>query len=258
MVDSILKRLGVFIPILLTVVLALSMVPNVCASSVIIYGDSSDGWVTDFGGINSGATVLRIGDDYDITWGNYPHHGLIKFNIAGVSQIDSARLFLYLRSSTDDGVYDNTDPLTNPGLGDCYIRHIDDYGTVDGSDFEAPSIGNNPGMFIGSTDTPNRGWIAIDITAAMQDDIDNVKQWCAFLIKFAAVQNNDLNDEWAFYSSDNSGTEFDPYIEYTFVAPVGGIYAPTDRLSILTPFIALVGLIGAVSTIFAIRRWRKD
>jgi hypothetical protein len=44
--------------------------------------------------------------------------------------------------------------------------------------------------------------------------------------------------------------------EYT--TPVGGIYAPTDRLSILTPFIALVGLIGAISTIFAIRRWRKD
>jgi hypothetical protein len=40
--------------------------------------------------------------------------------------------------------------------------------------------------------------------------------------------------------------------------PVGGIYAPSDRFSILTPYIALVGLIGAISTIFAIRRWRKD
>jgi hypothetical protein len=42
------------------------------------------------------------------------------------------------------------------------------------------------------------------------------------------------------------------------VRPVGGIYAPTDKLSILTPYIALVGLIGAISTIFAIRKWCKD
>ena len=40
--------------------------------------------------------------------------------------------------------------------------------------------------------------------------------------------------------------------------PVGGIYSPTDKLNILAPYIALVGLIGAISTIFAIRRWRKD
>jgi hypothetical protein len=39
---------------------------------------------------------------------------------------------------------------------------------------------------------------------------------------------------------------------------VGGIYASNDKLSILTPYIALVGLIGVISTIFAIRRWRKD
>jgi len=42
------------------------------------------------------------------------------------------------------------------------------------------------------------------------------------------------------------------------VRPVGGIYTSNDRLNILAPYIALVGLIGAISTIFAIRRWRKD
>jgi hypothetical protein len=38
--------------------------------------------------------------------------------------------------------------------------------------------------------------------------------------------------------------------------PVGGIYAPNDKLSILTPYIALVGLIGAISTIFVIVKKR--
>jgi len=48
------------------------------------------------------------------------------------------------------------------------------------------------------------------------------------------------------------------YVAGTAGHPVGGIIAPVNKLGILTPYIALVGLIGAVSTIFAIRRWRKD
>ena len=40
--------------------------------------------------------------------------------------------------------------------------------------------------------------------------------------------------------------------------PVGGIYATNIKPNLLGPYIALVGLIGAASTIFAFRRWRKD
>ena len=39
---------------------------------------------------------------------------------------------------------------------------------------------------------------------------------------------------------------------------VGGFFVPLNKFNILLPYIALVGLIGAISTIFAIRRWRKD
>jgi hypothetical protein len=42
------------------------------------------------------------------------------------------------------------------------------------------------------------------------------------------------------------------------VEPVGGIFTPVNRFAILTPFIVLVSLMGAISTIFAIRRWSKD
>jgi hypothetical protein len=40
--------------------------------------------------------------------------------------------------------------------------------------------------------------------------------------------------------------------------PVGGYFVHVNKIGILTPYIALVGLIGAISTIFATRRWRKD
>ena len=39
---------------------------------------------------------------------------------------------------------------------------------------------------------------------------------------------------------------------------VGGYFAPVNKIGILKTYIALVGLIGVISTIFTIRRWRKD
>jgi len=59
-----LKKLGVFIPILLTLVLAFSIINNVNATSIMIYGDLSDGWVSDTGGINPSFVGLRVGDNY--------------------------------------------------------------------------------------------------------------------------------------------------------------------------------------------------
>ena len=41
------------------------------------------------------------------------------------------------------------------------------------------------------------------------------------------------------------------------VAPVGGVASPVNKLEILTPYIALVGLIIAVSTVYVIKK-RKD
>jgi hypothetical protein len=41
------------------------------------------------------------------------------------------------------------------------------------------------------------------------------------------------------------------------VAPVGGVASPINKLTILTPYIALAGLIAVVSTVYVIKR-RKD
>jgi hypothetical protein len=260
-VTYVLKKILVLIAAFLTMMLTLSIIPHAIAVPMIIYGDTSDGWVTDTGGINTGFIGLRIGDNYDPTSGdNYPHHGLFKFALAGVSgDISSARLCLYLFSSTHNGGSDNTDPLTNPGLGDCYIRHIADYGTIDGTDFDSPSIGNDPGVFIpgtGGGSTPNIGYICIDVTAAMQDDLDNGRSFSTFLIKLSVdTDNDDLVDEWNFYSADRSGTEYDPYIEYELEGlTVGGIVSPVNRLLVLGPYLTLAVLIVAISTVFIIKK----
>ena len=79
------------------------------------------------------------------------------------------------------------------------------------------------------------------------------------MIKMSIDTDGDgKRDNFEFWSSDMGGTDQDPYIEYAFAGPVGGIYKPNSKLNILAPYIALVGLIGIISTIFAIRRWLKD
>ena len=40
--------------------------------------------------------------------------------------------------------------------------------------------------------------------------------------------------------------------------PVGGIYAPTNKLNILVTYAALIGLVGVFSTILVIGKWRKS
>ncbi len=44
---------------------------------------------------------------------------------------------------------------------------------------------------------------------------------------------------------------------YQSLGPVGGVTSPTNKLEILTPYIALAGLIAAISTLYVIKR-RKD
>ena len=41
-------------------------------------------------------------------------------------------------------------------------------------------------------------------------------------------------------------------------APVGGITTPINKIEILTPYLALAGLIAAVTAAFTIRKRRKD
>ena len=48
--------------------------------------------------------------------------------------------------------------------------------------------------------------------------------------------------------------EFDSTVTQVEPAPVGGITTPINKLEIVTPFLALAGLIAVISTVFVIRR----
>jgi hypothetical protein len=219
---TIMKSYKLLLPLILLILLPFAgcsiSLPTANASPDIIYS-TSDGYLLhnpEYGGYSypPSPSSMDVGDYYWILDTAYIRRGYVKFDLTGISGcLSSARMYLYVMSSTTDGVYYGSSPLQNPGLGDCWIQHIDDYGTVDHNDWDDPSIGNDPGTLISSGTNPDVGYISIDVTAAMQDDINNVKAYSAFVIRFANNRDNDdKNDHFSFVTSWYNG--HDPYIEY--------------------------------------------
>jgi hypothetical protein len=191
----------------------------------IIYSDSSDGSVSNTGSV-SNMEITSVGDSST----NSYSRTFFKFSLAGISRLtSSAVLNIYLESSWRDSVHDTTSPLTNPNRGDIIVYHIADYGTLDAGDFYAPSIGNDPGIILSNTATPNIGYISIDVTAGVNDDLIEGRTWSTFMISSAPGWTTDGSfdsDIWRFYTVQRSGTSQDPYIEYVTGSSQIGDVAP--------------------------------
>jgi len=80
---------------------------------------------------------------------------------------------------------------------------------------------------------------------------------------------SDRDGEWEIFvmNSDGSGQtqltfntvdDMDPDWQPIIARPVGGVATPVDKLSILTPYLALIGLIGAVAGAVGLIRRRKS
>ncbi|MFC1505546.1 hypothetical protein ACFLQ6_00590 [Thermoproteota archaeon] len=220
-------------------------------AALVIYSDTQNGLVSEVGGVGNGNIVS--GDDSAHYW-----RGFVKFSLSGVAGIpSSATLNLYLYSGWHDGVDGGTVALPNIGLGDCRVFHIDDYETLDPTDFNAPSIGNDPGVLISSTATPDVGYLSIDITAALLDDLNNGKTFSAFMIRNTVDTDGDgKNDQWGFVPNGGEPTDQIPFISISYPA-VGGIVISVNKVHIAMSFLALAGLVATASTLFIIKR-RKD
>jgi len=235
---------------------SLSMIHLAEASPDIVFGDSSDGIVYNTGLVLSAAAVYFVGDDAS----NQYFQALVKFSLGLVSKcLSSASLNLYVFQSILNDVVDNSGSLTNPGLGDLQVRHINDYGTLDAGDFDAPSIGNDPGVLIGGSATPNVGYVSITVTDAMQDDINNARSFTSYLLKLQTNTDNDgRDDSWALSAVEQGGTSQDPFIEYTTqpCPAVGGEILSVGVSSVILAWFLLVAVL-AVGAIEVIRIGRN-
>ena len=190
-------------------------------SSAVLYDDISDGYVDSNGIVYSIYPQMSLGD-----WNTNAYAAcFVKFNLSGISgTLSSATLGFYVPRSIHDNITNSVNPLTNIGLGDCQVIHITDYGTLDASDLFATSIGNDPGVLLGSTSTPNIGYVSINVKTAMQDDINHGRPWSTFMLKMSTnTDSDDRNDYWVFWTYEYGDTAKQPYIGYE-LEPGSSIY----------------------------------
>ncbi|MCS6767307.1 MAG: hypothetical protein NZ517_01020 [Candidatus Nitrosocaldus sp.] len=205
---------------------------GVAEAASTIPSDASDGFVTGqsvnggpFTGTGADATemVMRVGDDPrigsvlpdgDIILTEY--RSFIKFPISSLhgKSLASAVLKLTIERSIVNNTHDPSPPFNNPGLGNTLVIHINDYGTLDVSDFNSPSIGNDPGVLIPASVDPSNP-VSVSVKNAMQDDINNLRSFTTYMVRTANGTDGDTRrDRWEFYTRNHSVANA-PKIEYT-------------------------------------------
>ncbi|KON27902.1 hypothetical protein AC481_03180 [miscellaneous Crenarchaeota group archaeon SMTZ-80] len=221
------KKLGVFIPIFLTIVLAFSMIPSLSAQTQLFYDDGSE-------------------EDYDCCDGGDEFYA-VKFSLpAGWSH---AKLLSVSFFKTD---------MEISAEADDFKVHIYD------SDLTTELI--TP--FVFTIEPPGGAWkvVTLPSTVIVTTEFYVAAEW---LHGDPCIGKDTNSPDGRTYHKVSAGdwiqiNSFDIMFratveEYEEIPhSVGGIYAPNDKLNILAPYIAIVGLIGAISSIFVIRRWRKD
>lgn len=214
------KRLGEFISILLTIVLAFSIVPSAYAATVELkYDDGS----TTSGFAGSTGYYLAVKFSLPSGWND--------------AKLITARYYIFgLSAPTDFNVH------------------------IFGSDGSTRLLGP-----LTVTATTLQSWLDVDLSSYNIIISGDFYVAMEFITRAPTIGLDFSDPDGRSYENNPSdwhqATTLDMMIRAVveeYNTPVGGIYAPTDRLSILTPYIALVGLIGAVSIIFTIRRRRKD
>lgn len=227
----------------------LALTPGVYAAPMRVYCEPSDGYVRD--GIAEQFDLLKAGDGAL----NYCHKIFVKFRIPSEGTIISARLYLYAHSSRRNGNTYSASPLPNPDLGDLVVYHVNDYGDLDPGNFDAVSIDHDPGVLIPDGETVNVGYISIDITDAMQDDVDNGRRFTTYMIRMQDDTDGDsLDDFWRFCASRHPDEDTEPYIEFTISIPVGGTMTGAGYMSVLVYVAIALGVFFVGGALIAFRR----
>jgi len=223
--------------------------PRVYATT-IVQCDPSDGYIRKKGSDVAVAqeNLLKVGDGGS----DYVHRIFIKFPIQPCGEVVSARLYIYAHSSVQNSFVDVFDPLNNPGLGDLIVYHIGDYGTLDADDFDAASINSDPGVLIPGTDTVNVGYISIDITRALQDDINHYQTFTTFMLRMETDTDYNADDDFWRFQSSRHPDGYGPHIEYT--CTVGGTVMASRHTQALTYLLIVIGVVAVGGILKAFTR----
>ncbi|WP_455282457.1 DNRLRE domain-containing protein [[Eubacterium] cellulosolvens] len=252
-----LKRVGCLVAIIIAI--STVMISQAVEASFInltppIADNELENWQADTNFGNIQGMYVRSG------FPSFVSRSIVKFDLSAIpagSKINGAYLQLYYYS----------DPIGNPSGRTYNAYRLTQNWTELGSTWNSRDTGvpwTIPGGVWTSEDSASSivplstgqwmGWIVTDI---VKDWIENGQPNNGFIIR-------DPNDGVAgtdaaarFYTRDNADSWPVLTIDYTPIETVGGHNLPVNKLTILTPYLALAGLIAAVTIVIVIKK-RKD
>jgi len=150
----------------------------------------------------------------------YRYRGFLKFDISGIpagATIDSAILYVYYYGSYGVGVSGAAPSATD--VGNVVVDHIEDFGTLDASDFQMAVKSANIGAIIALNIAP-AGWYSLDVTSYVQADLDeeDTSDTSCFRLRQSTEEsfaNCTESNAWYIYSGDNANNRPHLDIDYT-------------------------------------------
>jgi len=197
---------------------------------------------------------------------------LIKFDLSAIppgSTINSAQLqllyFAYGQADpagrtynayrvTEDWVEGDGPPGTKGATWNDADKFVPDPWTTSGGVWTTEDTDS-------SIVPPTTGqWMSWDVTGIVKDWIENGQSNYGFIIRDPNDGVDSTDARASFYSKEWRLEGGRPVlkIDWSPISPVGGILMPVDKLNILTPYLALAGLIVAVSSVVVVRRRQPD
>jgi hypothetical protein len=270
-VDSSLKKLSLFIPIFLTSVLLLLPIAPVQSNSIYLHNYTATPPIID-GDLNSfaGEWANAATQEFDTMGGTSKHGKIYVMNtqtdlfiaieindVANDGNKDWLQIFF---DNDDDGIGElGDDVLLVYGDSTFEDRYTD---STMSNELDTVDLGSNDGSGVASYGS---GLAFFEISHPLKSgdtghdfqlEFGNI---VGFTLRYRDEGTGDISywPSTAAAADGNAENYGDIGIDPP-ITPVGGIYEPIKKLNILTPYIALISLIGALSTIFAIRRWHKD
>jgi hypothetical protein len=246
------------IPVVITAVFLVSclvVTPAVYADFNAFTPSTADTWVqSDDPNSNHAAEVfMQVSTDPARA-----HRGLVKFDLSSIppgSTINAAYLSLYVPGY--DGAPASRTYVANRITRDWIEAQATWNVYETGSNWAAPG-GDYTSDGAASTPGASSGRVTWTVTDIVKAWIQGGQPNYGFLIKDAA---EGTGDTWIWFST-REATENEQWpvleVDWTPPNPVGGIVMPTNKLEILTPYLALAGLIIAVSAVVVIKRRSKD
>ena len=252
-------RMSTGIPLLLTIlVLSLVMTPEMVSAQ----------WVYEENPIaDTYIETIKTNDNhgqYGIIHARDTRRALLQFDLSSIPQgavITEARLSLNVISFSGGGKKN----FTVHRVSKSWIEGDGTFGpgttgaTWINTDKSVPTPWSTPGGDFVSEGASNKqltigmGWKRFDVTDIVAAWITNGQPNYGFLIKLV---NEASSASLSFQS--NQVSENRPILQINWISvPVGGLSMPINKLEILTPYLALAGLITVISTVYVLNR-RKD